>query len=221
MKQLSATGTELDDLALAALYAGDGERDFFVRLNMVATVDGSAHGPDGLSGTINTGADHRVFSLLRAWADVVLAGSGTVTAEGYRSPTTDPRWAFLRAGRPAHPALGVLTSAADLPPGVDDGLGGETFVLRSSRSAGMTSALAQLRARGYRCVLCEGGPTIAGELLAAGLVDELCLTVAPRVVVGDAGRIAHGPSVLTDWTLAGLLEEDGTLITRWRPNPPK
>lgn len=217
MQQLTPSPPVLDDAALAALYDEGSGAGNFVRLNMVATVDGSAHGPNGLSGTINTGADHRVFAMLRAWADVILVGSGTVTAEGYRSPEPDPQWSFLRDGRDPAPALAILTSCGQVPAGVVQPGGGAVFAVHSTADAGLAPALGQVHDRGLHRVLCEGGPTIAGELLAQGLVDELCLTIAPRVVVGRAGRIAVGEQVLTDWRLTGVLEQDSTLITRWRP----
>jgi riboflavin biosynthesis pyrimidine reductase len=77
--------------------------------------------------------------------------------------------------------------------------------------------LRSLRQEGVRALLCEGGPTLHGSLQAAGLVDELFLTIAPKLVGGGAPRIVEGalPDVLP-LELAWLLEEDGELFARYR-----
>ena len=80
----------------------------------------------------------------------------------------------------------------------------------------LRGALAQLEAQ---VVLCEGGPTLNGQLLEAGLVDELCLSVAPRLVGGSAKRIVVGPTASTDMTLVHVLEDEGFLFCRYvRPS---
>lgn len=180
---------------------------------MVATVDGSAVGADGLSGSINTGADHRVFALLRAWADVILVGAGTVTAEGYAAPQTEPAWSRLRDGRPTHPAMAVVANHS-LPDGFERSGGGEVFTVAVG-DGGLPEVVTTLHQRGYRHILAEGGPTLAGELLSTGQFDELCLTTSPLAVAGNGGRILHGAATTVPLKLAGLLEEDGTLLARW------
>lgn len=71
--------------------------------------------------------------------------------------------------------------------------------------------------RGLLRVLCEGGPSLFGELVGAGAVDEMCLTVSPMLVGGPAGRIAVSPNTLpTPMHLRhALLDNDGTMLTRW------
>lgn len=71
--------------------------------------------------------------------------------------------------------------------------------------------------RGLLRVLCEGGPSLFGELIGAGAVDELCLTVSPLLVGGTAGRIAVSPNALpTPMSLRhALIDDDGTVLTRW------
>lgn len=203
--------SDLTDADLLTRYADLPADRAWLRLNMVATVDGSATGADGLSGSINTGADHRVFGLLRAWADVVLVGAGTVQAEKYGAARTEPEWAGLRAGRDPHPAMAVVTSHA-LPDDFDATGGGPVFTVQGP----LPQIVDGLHERGYRHVLAEGGPTLAAGLVAAGLVDEFCLTTSPLVVAGDGGRIMHGEQSATRLDLAGLLEENGTLLARWR-----
>ncbi|MEO6205229.1 MAG: dihydrofolate reductase family protein, partial [Mycobacteriales bacterium] len=73
--------------------------------------------------------------------------------------------------------------------------------------------LAALYARGLRRVLCEGGPQLFETLLGAGLVDELCLTVAPQLV-GSGPRLLDGPAAV-QMELASMAEDEGVLLTRW------
>lgn len=185
-----------------------------VRWNMISTLDGSVVGPDGRSGTINNGADHRVFGFLRAWADVVIVGAGTVRAEGY-SALRPNRWRSLREGRRPAPVLAVVSRQSSLPPSLA-GSAEEDVILFGGDDVSPAAVLEDLRARGHRRILLEGGPHLAGSFVDAGLLDELCLTLAPSLVGGDGGRITAGPHLAAGATLASLLEEDGTLLSRWR-----
>ncbi|GEN78763.1 dihydrofolate reductase family protein [Actinotalea fermentans] len=212
----------------------------WLRANMIATLDGAATGPDGRSGSINGAADHRVFEALRAWADVVLVGAGTVRAEGYRAPRTPEhlRDARLRRGQPDHPPLAVVTGGGDLPDAVlqDDPA---PWVVTTTHAPGLSRLRRHLpRGRllvhdgavdleavvdalvdaGLPRILVEGGPTLLGALLHARLLDELCLTSSPVVVAGPAPRPVVAPAWLTppvDAHLAGLLHCDGVLLGRW------
>jgi riboflavin biosynthesis pyrimidine reductase len=83
--------------------------------------------------------------------------------------------------------------------------------------ADLPALLRSLRDEGVRALLCEGGPTLHGSLQAAGLVDELFLTIAPKLSGGVAPRIIEGDlPALAELELAWLLEEDGELFTRYR-----
>jgi riboflavin biosynthesis pyrimidine reductase len=83
--------------------------------------------------------------------------------------------------------------------------------------ADLRELLRSLREEGVRAVLCEGGPTLHGSLQAEGLVDELFLTIAPKLSGGEGPRILEGPlPAVTDLELAWLLEEDGELFARYR-----
>ena len=86
----------VSDATLAKLYAFP--KAHWLRANFVSTLDGSAQGPDGLSGTINTSADKRVFSANRRLADCVMVGAGTARAENYR-PAQIPLVIVSRRGR--------------------------------------------------------------------------------------------------------------------------
>lgn len=228
--------------ALGELF--DEPRSRWVRANMIATLDGAATGADHRSGSINDPADLRVFRTLRARADVVLVGAGTVRAEGYRTPQTPEP---LRAGRrdrgqPDHPALAVLTASGDLPVALlaDDPA---PWVFTTSDAAHLdrlslhlpperlhvhdgvleaATALETLSAAGLGRVLTEGGPHLLGELVAAGLVDELCLTWSPQLVGGSAMRVLAGTAWLVPARparLAHLLHADGVLLGRWLLGP--
>jgi riboflavin biosynthesis pyrimidine reductase len=202
---------------LARLYAYPGQPSApWVRANMVASVDGAAT-LAGRSGGLSGGADRLIFNLLRGLADVILVGAGTVRAEGYGPAHPDEAadlWADLRAGRPARPAIAVVTRRLDLDPAAPLLTGApadaRTIVLTTSAApadrraaiaatadvvvAGdgavdLRAAVAALAARGYRRILAEGGPRLLGAITGSGLLDELCLTVSPLLAGGGAGRI--------------------------------
>ncbi len=215
LRQLLPDGRPMTLADLPSCYRCADDTDWFVRLNFVATVDGSVVGADGRSGSINNDVDGAVFQLLRAWADVVVAGANTVRVEGYDAPVTDPRWTELRTGRPANPAMAVLSSDGRLPDSVDTGGRDDVFALDSSGADGVRRAFGELRSRGYRRVLCEGGPTIAALALEAGVVDEVCLTTSPVLVGGEAHRMVAGPTFERPARLVGLIESDSTLLARW------
>jgi riboflavin biosynthesis pyrimidine reductase len=213
-------GTELDRDALAALYAHPAGPDPWVRVNFVASADGAV-AVEGVSGGLDAPGDKEVFGLLRELADVVLVGSGTVRAEGYRGARTTPEREERRRGRgqAAVPPIAVVSTRGDLDPGAglftdttvaplvltaaaaaDDarrrlGPAGAEVVPVSGddpRATDPAAVVAALAARGLTRVLCEGGPGLFGSLLAADRVDELCLSLAPQLVGGGGGRIVAG-----------------------------
>jgi riboflavin biosynthesis pyrimidine reductase len=175
---------------------GDGTWDWpdrpWLRVNFVASVDGSAQGRDGRSGTINNAVDVEVFQMLRRTADVILVGAGTARAEEY-GPVETP---MVVVG---HQMPGLLEGALNV----------------RLASGPLPEIIAGIHAEGHRRVLCEGGPTLLAGLLEAGLVDELCLTTTPCLVGGPGKRIADGPILDVPLTLSSLVEHDGTLLARW------
>ena len=227
---------------LADLYAFPRGRRW-VRSNFVTTLDGAGVGADGRSGSINTPADNRVFALQRDLCDAVLVGSGTVRAEGYERLTPTRR-------RAVPPTLVVVSGSGRVPEGLrtpTDGrgagllvtcaaaggraldrartaLGADAVLVAGDDHVDLGLALDTLAERGLRHLLCEGGPSLLSTALAAGVVDELALSLVPAVVGGDGTRITSGaPLGEPDGIRLVprlLVEEAGTLMGLWRVRQP-
>lgn len=213
-------GGELDDDQLRAAYAVP--RLPWMRVNMVQTVDGAATGPNGRTGSINNAADKRVFHLLRSTADALVVGAGTARAEGYGVADV-PTVLVSRRGevperlRSAPTGMVLLVTSATAPALAEtrEVLGDPQVIVLGEDSVELGSLRDVLQERGFSSLLCEGGPQLLADVLAAGLVDELCVTVVPGLVGGDHPRITTGPDVERPLELGVLLEEDGTLLGRW------
>ena len=214
----------------------------WVLANMVCGLDGSTT-VDGRVGTLSSPTDRQLFVDLRSVADVVLVGAETARREAYGPIRLSDSRRSRRAadGRAPVPDLAVVTRSLDLTgvralseAGEDDG--GVTVVTCASSPPSVReqvaatadvlvagtdrvevgAALRAMRESGVEIVLCEGGPTLLGELLAAGAIDELCLTLAP-VVGGDPLPVAVLPrgTAVTRARLAHVLEADGDLFLRY------
>ena len=214
----------------------------YVVLNMIATLDGKA----ALGGTtrgLGGQTDRELFSHLRTQADAIMAGAGTVREERYGRAVKDEALQDKRRSEGLAPEpVTVIVSAsmnlpADLPllqavgapvivatgaEGELEGVAADVTYLRTG--ADLPVLLARLRAdHGIRSVLCEGGPTLNSHLLAAGLVDELFLTLDPMVVGGaDALTLAAGRQLPDPVAaeLVSLLKGDDGLFFRWRLQHP-
>lgn len=208
-----------DDAELERLYAYPTDGRTWVRSNFVATLDGAAHAADGRSGSLGGDIDTHVFGILRSLADVVVVGAGTARAEGYGpaavpiavvSRRLDVPEALLTPGQ-------LVITTADAPQDELSRLGAVVDVIAvGAGEIDWPAALSALADRGLRKVLCEGGPSLHGDLVTLDLVDELCLTIAPVLSSGDAPRIAHGATAVDrPMTLGHSLEVDGVLLTRW------
>jgi riboflavin biosynthesis pyrimidine reductase len=224
---------------LPALYepAVDPGRDRHVRVNMIASLDGGTV-VGGTSGSLGGAADHQVFATIRSFADVIVVGAATMRAEHYGPAQLDEphRRARLERGQTPVPAIAVVTGRADLdwetpffteaevaplvvtvasaphpPDGVAD------LVAGTDGGVNLGVALDQLVERGYRNVLVEGGPTINGEVAAAGAVDEVCLTSSPLLIVGSSHRIFAGAdlTVPLELSLASVVTAEGFLFVRY------
>lgn len=212
---ISATpgGEEIDALeSQMALARGHSDRPW-VMANFVATLDGAAV-VDGGSSAINDEDDMRMFGAIRSVPDFIVVGAGTVRAENYRPVGLDQRRreARLAAGLEEVPHLLVMTRSLALDPAArvfGDPKRRVTVLTGPDAPADRFAALSEVAdvvrlngtepvdilhyTRMARVVLCEGGPGLMGQFVAAGLVDELALTVAPLLVGGESVRIAHGP----------------------------
>lgn len=206
-------GATIGDAAIDALYASDAA---ILRLNFVATLDGAANGSDGRSGTINSPADHQGFAAMRRAADVLLVGAGTVRAENY-GPARTPIVVVSR--RPVLPesvqGSGVVLATTASSGAVED----EHVWICGEDRVDLAQVIERARAAFGPHVLSEGGPTLAAELVTAGLVDELGLSWTPQLVGGGREthpRILDGVGVDVHLTCRHLLEEGGTLLGLWR-----
>lgn len=216
----------------------------WLRANMVSTLDGAAQ-HEGRSQPISTAADMRIFGTLRGLADVVVVGAETVRLEGYRPARARAEFARRReaAGQGPAPAVAVVTAGLDLdfslplftsplvPTLILTGAAAAPDRIAAAERAGARVVIAgdgmgvepgravrALADLGHTRLLTEGGPRLLGQFVAAGVLDELCLTLSPMLTVGDAQRIAGGPSLAVPqrFALASLLEEEGFLFGRYR-----
>ncbi len=182
---------------LATAYGGDlGFTPPCLYANFVTSIDGVvALGPEyPSSGSAISGrepADRLVMGLLRACADAVLIGAGTLRATPRHRWTPDhvcPQaasdFAQLRRSlrRATQPQLVVVTASGDVPTDV---------YKRQGSTLRMAGVLAALHAQGHIAVLTEGGPQLIGHLLGEGLLDELFLTTSP-VLAGRAATSRPG-----------------------------
>jgi len=234
-------GDQLDLLALADAYAYPRER--WLRANFVSSADGAAY-VGGRSGGLSSKGDMRVFAVLRVLADVVLVGAGTARTEEYKPATHRDALKPLRDGRTATVPIALVTRTLGLNlaaplftetapdartivitcAAADAELRTETakvadVIVAGDEEVDLAAALDTLRGRGLGRVLCEGGPHLFGDLSAAGLVDELCLSLSPTLAGPGASRIIAGttsqggprPLALTQL----LADDDGFLFFRY------
>jgi riboflavin biosynthesis pyrimidine reductase len=188
---------------------------------MVSSVDGRA-AVAGSSRPLGGPADLQLLLALRAASDAVLVGPGTVRAEGYGrlpcpavlvSRSFDVPWEAGLFAAPGLPVVVYTRPASGEPPAV----AAAVEVVRMDEPS-LGAVLADLHARGFRRILCEGGPTLIRALLAAGLLDELFLTLSPLVTGdGDQPAIVEGgalPSPLR-LELRSVATADGELYLRY------
>jgi riboflavin-specific deaminase-like protein len=240
-----ATAQEIaDQLELEAARHPPATRPH-VMLNMISTADGRAT-IGGRSGPIGNRADRELFHALRTVVDAVMAGAGTVRTERYGRLVREegPRRLRRERGRSEEPLAcivsGRLALPADLPlladprarvaiitasPASVTGAAARVEYVRAERhgTVDLRRALAELHERfAVRSLLCEGGPHLNSHLLAAGLVDELLLTLSPKLAGGDPSsgeslRIVAGPAfdAPIELELVGVLESGSQLFLRY------
>jgi len=210
---------------LALLYALPGADT--LRINLVASVSGSAAGGDETSETLTNRADRKILGVIRRDSDVVLVGAASVRAEGYQLPRTAPLAIVTSTGDLGGHRLTVypdrFTPLVLCPASVAEtaraGLPSAEVVVVPDSAGRMSAAdiVATLRARGLRRIVCEGGPSLAAQMLDAGLVDELCLSTSPIVGGASLPMFGSSPIAARRLELAQLLADDtSTLYARWR-----
>jgi riboflavin biosynthesis pyrimidine reductase len=216
-----------------------------LRTNFISTLDGSIVGADGRSGSINTPSDHHVFALHRALADAIMVGAGTVRAEGYRAVDLASWQRDIRAyeGLAPTPTLVIISGSGEIDPAVATAADGSrapvmiiatdsaTGPLPALRAAGvevlqlpgeqvdLRAATALLAERGLTRALCEGGPRLHRDLLAADLVDEVSLSLSPLIVGGIGLRSTSGQPLPSPRRFAlhhALHADDDTVLMHYR-----
>lgn len=239
MRQIFASG-DLRDTDLAGLYAYPPGP--WLRANMVASADGAAH-LDGVTRGLSSEADRHLFALLRTLADVIVVGAATARTERYAPVRQHELWPDLRPGRTPTPPIAVITARLDLDPASRliasappsartivittaqapadrratlDGLA--EVIVAGQETVDVKAALAALAERGHRRILAEGGPRLLAQIAAAGLLDELCLTIGPLLAGPGPNRILAGAMSAASaqpLALAHVLEDDGFLFCRY------
>lgn len=239
------SGRYLDDDELSQLYGYPSERaGVWIRANFITSIDGGATA-DGRTGAMAGPGDRFVFNMLRELADVIVVGAGTVRIENYSGahlPVTKRQQRQAR-GQSEVPQLAIVTNSGRLDRDMAvftrteiaplvltctetakklrTRLADLAYVVSCSgddpSKVDETVVLATLQTRGLRRVLTEGGPMLLGSFIQHGMLDELCLTIAPLIVGGRARRIATGPEqLLTRMRCAHVLTDDaGYLYTRY------
>ncbi|MGI8946084.1 MAG: RibD family protein [Thermoleophilaceae bacterium] len=214
----------------------------YLVLDMVTSLDGKAV-LDGKTRGLSGEADRALFHQLRTQADAIMIGSGTAAVERYgRAVKSDElRAKREREGLDPDPLTVIVSGRLRLPPdipllqdpdsrvviatAVDHELDGTRAQIEYLRTGDdLPLLLARLReGHGVRSVLCEGGPTLNAHLLAAGLVDELFLSISPQLLGGAGALTIVAGKPLLDPAAAELLwmvEGGGELFSRWRVRSP-
>ncbi len=223
---------------LAAFYAAPPDG---VRANMIFSADGAAAFA-GRAGPLSNAVDQQLLAILRGFADVVLVGAGTARAENYGPVRLSENQRVQRRveGRPDPPPIAVVSRSGNLPSRLADdpeqppilvtcghsGPGDEAGGDRSLRvfdagedSVDIARAVQMLTAAGMPRILCEGGPTLLDELVEKDALDELCVTIAPKLAACQPVRESARVSALRtprDMRLQHALTHGDYLFLKYR-----
>ncbi len=231
-----------DDVDVYEAYRAPSRR--WLRINMVSAVDGHVTDADGVSGSLGGDGDGEAFRAMRHHADGILVGAGTVRSEGYGRMTLLDRFRAQREadGHDGPAPVVVVSASLDLDPNsrlfatseaapiivttrdapqrarMDLRAAGAVIVTAGAGRVDLPRSVRMLREDlGLEHLLCEGGPGLNGQLVGHGLVDELCVTVAPVLAGGqDPRRVVTGLPASTRMTLTQTLHREGELLLRYR-----
>jgi riboflavin biosynthesis pyrimidine reductase len=214
-----------------------------VRANMIFSADGAA-AFSGRAGPLSCPSDQRLLCDLRAYADVILVGAGTVRAENYGPVRLSNQQQAERVGQgmAAVPPIAVVSLTGVLPDSLFADPDQQPILITSARAAArhglrtdsrrrvlvagaeevdLAAAVAELDHQGMPRILCEGGPTVLHHLVEQGLLTEICVTLAPQL----AGSQPVGAAPVSALTvperlqLRHVLVHDGFLFTRYQRHP--
>jgi riboflavin-specific deaminase-like protein len=231
----------LEEVDPYEVYRPDDPAAPLLRVNMIASADGAATDAQGRVRGLAGPGDQEVFRTLRALADGILVGASTVRLEGYgphrlRADLMRRRKADGR-NRPAPIVVVTRSLQLDLASSLFTEAHTPTIVLTCAAASAERRRATERVARvlvigdtdvdlgrainvlhgelGLVHLLCEGGPTLNAGLFDAGLVDELCLTIAPKLAGANGPRIVAGPIELTQLCLVTACEQDCELYLRY------
>ncbi|MBX3093233.1 MAG: dihydrofolate reductase family protein [Cryobacterium sp.] len=206
-------------------------RPEWLSVNLVASVNGAARGSDGTSDTLTQGADRRILGAIRRNSSIVLVGASTVRTEGDLFPRSTNLAVATQSGdltghafsKELEPGRLVVVCPAAAVETVHRTLDGVPATVLAIETAEVSAVelIATLRAHGYDTIVCEGGPTLANQLIDAGLVDELCLTtspvlMSPTIASASAALRAIDVTERHELRLTQLLtDETGAIYVRW------
>ena len=237
--------TLIDDIDVEHAYLDDqrqrpGPRPWTV-VNTAISADGATT-KDGRSAGLTGPVDRLAFHALRAAADIILVGAGTARTEHYGPPVVHPNLAAARrlAGRESPPRMALVTRSLDLD--LDSAMFHDAasrpiivtieghdaehldpihavadVMVMGAGDVDLARTLDVLGSQGARMVLIEGGPTINGQLIAADLIDEWCLTIGPELIGGTSHRAAFSPppGVFTKLRLDRVIVDENNLLLRY------
>lgn len=231
------TGEPVDMLEMLFSESREVEGRPWVMLNMVESVDGATAVGGGASG-LNDPDDKALFLALRSVADIVMMGAQTVRSEGLGPIRMSDEMMGHRsaAGISGEPTMVILTRSLDIEPDhrvFSDQERRPTIITGTDADAVRLAALGEVSdvvqvesldgdgivgaLSDASVILCEGGPTLNSHLVAAGVVDEVDLTISPMLAMGESKRIASGPVLdpPQEMTLARAVRGDRSLFLRY------
>ncbi|CAN5804862.1 hypothetical protein BH24ACT15_BH24ACT15_22510 [soil metagenome] len=234
----------VSDVDVYDAYQPDDPAAPLVRINMVTALDGHIVDAGGVSGSLGGEGDKLAFFAMRHHADALVVGASTVRAEGYGPMKIRSAWAKRRsaAGRDRPASIVVVTRSLDLDPTLTlftaavaptivltttdapadriDGLraAGGVVIQTGEGDVDLKAGFRRLADdHGLTHLLVEGGPNLNGQVIGAGLAQEICVTLAPVLAGGtDGKRLVEGLSSAHDLRLSTVIENHGELLLTYR-----